>query len=218
MSTAARQLVAVSAGLSQPSSTRLLADRMADATRSSLAGQQPPVEVEVEVIELRDLAQDLVNNLLTGFPGPRLGEVVERVMAADAVIAVSPIFNASYSGLFKLFWDVLERDRLRGMPVLIGATGGSTRHSLALEHTLRPLFAYLGADVMPTAVYAAAEDWGRSDSPADAELPERIARAADELARAIVLHDRRVQADPFVDPVPFEQLLDGASTPRPRVG
>jgi FMN reductase len=71
------------------------------------------------------------------------------------VIAVTPIFSASYSGLFKTFFDVLERGALAGKPVLIAATGGSERHSLALEHAVRPLFAYLRAVVVPTAVYAA---------------------------------------------------------------
>jgi len=81
------------------------------------------------------------------------------VAAADAVIAVSPIFNASYSGLFKAFFDVLEPGALTGKPVLVAATGGSERHSLALEHAMRPLFAYLRAVVVPTAVYAASSDW-----------------------------------------------------------
>ena len=80
--------------------------------------------------------------------------------AADALIAVSPIFSGSYSGLFKTFFDVLEPETLAGKPVLIGATGGTARHSLALEHALRPLFSYLHAVVVPTAVYAAPEDWG----------------------------------------------------------
>lgn len=206
-----RSLVVVTAGLGSPSATRLLADRLLDATQRALS--ESGVSAGVEVLELRDYAQDLVNSLLTGFGATRLQAAIDRLVTADGVIAVTPIFNASYSGLFKLFFDVVERDRLAGVPVLIGATGGTARHSLALEHTVRPLFAYLGADVVPTAVYAAAEDWGRPDRPADAELPERIERAAAELARAIRLHERPVEADPFEDPVPFEQLLrDNAPT------
>ena len=139
--------------------------------------------MDVRVIELREHAQDLVNHLLTGFPSPGLQAVIDAVVGADGLIAVTPIFNASYSGLFKLFFDVVERDGLAEMPTLLAATGGSARHSLAIDHAMRPLFAYLNAAVVATGVYAAAEDWGRAGIPADAGLVERIDRAAAELAR-----------------------------------
>jgi len=173
-----RRLVVIAAGLSQPSSTRLLADRLADAASTAL--QERGAAVEVEVVELRDWARDLTNNLLTGFPSPGLAGVLSRVTEADAVIAVTPIFSASYSGLFKTFFDVLDTDALVDKPVLIAATGGSARHSLALEHALRPLFAYLRATVVPTAVYAAPEDWA-----SDGELRARIDRAAAQLAQLV---------------------------------
>ena len=102
---------------------------------------------------------------------------------ADGLIVVTPIFNASYSGLFKSFFDVLDADALAGKPVLIGATGGTARHSLALEHALRPLFAYLRAVVVPTAVFAATEDWGTGGDGQRAR--DRIDRAAGELAELV---------------------------------
>jgi FMN reductase len=207
-----RSLVVVSAGLGQPSSTRLLADRLAAATERHLG--ERGAAARVTTIELRDHAQDLVNNLLAGFPSKRLEATIGDVLGADGLIAVSPIFNASYSGLFKVFFDVIEQDALRSMPVLIGATGGTPRHSLALDHALRPLFAYLGAIVVPTAVYAAAEDWGRGEMPADADLAERTDRAATQLAAAMVLVERPPASDPFDDPVPFERLLGGTREAR----
>lgn len=200
-----RSLVVVSAGLGEPSSTRLLADRLATAAEHHLAERGSPVDRST--IELRGHAQDLVNHLLTGFAPPPLQTTIDAVLAADGLIAVTPIFNASYSGLFKLFCDVIERDALAGMPVLLGATGGTARHSLALEHAMRPLFAYLNAGVVPTGVYAAAEDWGAGSRSADAGLVERIDRAAGELAGAIASGQRDAAADPFTDPVPFAQLL-----------
>ncbi|WP_369186186.1 FMN reductase [Streptomyces sp. R08] len=163
------KLVVVSAGLSVPSSTRLLADRLATATADR-------VPAEIEVVELRDLAVEIAHNLTNGFPGKKLAAALAAVTEADGLIAVTPVFSASYSGLFKSFFDVLEKDALVGKPVLIAATGGSARHSLVLDHALRPLFAYLRAIVLPTAVYAASEDWGAEG------LPERIDRAAAELA------------------------------------
>src|SRR5919199_1688258 len=119
-----RRIVIVTAGLSEPSSTRLLADQ-----------------------------------LLTGFATGDLAAAEEAVAQADAVIAVTPVFSASYSGLFKTFFDVLEQGVLDGKPVLVAATAGTARHSLVIEHALRPLFAYLHALVVPTGVFAATDDF-----------------------------------------------------------
>ena len=200
-----RTLVAVSAGLQVPSSTRLLADRLVAATERHL--RDDGIEPVTKVIELRDHAQDLSNHLLTGFPSPTLQAAIDEVTAADGLIVASPIFNASYSGLFKTFFDVIEHDSLVGRPVLLAATGGTARHSLALEHALRPLFTYLGADTVRTAVYAASEDWGRSGVPADGSLVQRIDRAARELAAAMSVREPHARHDPFADPEPFEQML-----------
>ena len=91
---------------------------------------------------------------------------------------MTPIFSASYNGLFKTFFDVLEDDALSGTPVLIAATAGTARHSLALEHAMRPLFSYLGAVVVPTAVFAASEDWGSGGrATVGGGLAERIVRS-----------------------------------------
>jgi FMN reductase len=202
---ATRSVVVVSAGLSQPSSTRLLADRLSAATDRHL--RDASIAPVVEVVELRDVAQDLTNHLLTGFPSPKLQAILDSVLAADGLIAVTPIFSASYSGLFKMFFDLIERDGLAGRPVLIAATGGTPRHSLALEHAMRPLFAYLSAAVVATAVYAATEDWGRGGVGADGGLVERIDRAARELADAMAGRVSPARDDPFADPVPFDRLL-----------
>lgn len=202
---ATRRLAVVTAGISQPSSTRLLADRLTSATTEALAARG--VGSKVTVVEARDLARDLVDHLLTGFPSPRLREAIESVTGADGLIAVSPIFSASYSGLFKTFFDVLEMDALREMPVALGATGGSERHSLALDHALRPLFVYLGAATVPTGVFAATDDWG--DPDVAAALARRIERAGGQLAEAVAARSRPPVADPFEDPVPFSRLLAG---------
>ena len=202
---ATRSLVAVSAGLSQPSSTRLLADRLAAAADRHL--RDAGIEPRLQVIELRDHAQDLANHLLTGFPSPTLQAAIDAVLAADGLIAVTPIFSASYSGLFKVFFDVIERDGLAGMPVLIAATGGSARHSLALEHALRPLFAYLNAATMATAVYAATEDWGSGGVTAEGNLAGRIDRAARELSAAMTARVTPARPDPYADPTPFDQAF-----------
>ncbi|MFI8963382.1 FMN reductase [Streptomyces sp. NPDC053493] len=197
------KLVAVSAGLSSPSSTRLLADRLLQAARYRLAEQE--YAVDVEVVELRDLAVDIAKNFVTGFPSEKLDAAIGAVTRADGVIAVTPVFTASYSGLFKSFFDLIDPAALTGTPVLIGATGGTARHSLVLDHALRPLFAYLRALVAPTAVYAASEDWGSGGDEYTEGLPSRITRAGNEFADMVAARPgRRTEED---EVVPFEQQL-----------
>lgn len=192
-----RQLVVISAGLSQPSSTRLLADRLTAAVQARVSG-----ETSVQVIELRDLAHDITNNLLTGFAAPKLQAAIDALTAADGAIFVTPIFTTSYSGLFKSFIDVLEPDALTDLPVLIGATGGTERHSLALDYAIRPLFAYLHAIAVPTAVYAASSDWGSEQG-----LVDRIERGAGELAALMAGSTRSTRVrDPFALPQGFSPV------------
>jgi FMN reductase len=201
-------LAVVSAGLSVPSSTRLLADRLTESVRAQLADVGR--EIEIHVVELRDLAADIANNLITDFPSPTLAEAIETVTSADGLIAVTPVFSASYSGLFKSFFDVIDNDALTGKAVLAAATGGTARHSLALEHALRPLFAYLRAVVVPTAVYAASEDWGGNGDRLTDTLPNRIVRAGGELAglmRGRSGSAARTAADDIAV-VPFAQQLE----------
>jgi FMN reductase len=198
-----RRIAVVSAGLSEPSSTRLLADLLGEATRSALV--ESGRTVDVEIIELRPLAHGITDALLTGFPNGDLAAAVETVTKADAVIAVTPVFNASYSGLFKSFFDVLEADALDRTPILIAATAGSARHSLVLDHALRPLFGHMHAVVVPTGVFAASEDWG--DNGAAGALRRRVDRAAGELADLVAARPALHRPDPFGDVPDFASLL-----------
>jgi len=201
-----RSIAVVTAGLRQPSSSRLLADRLSSATATALA--QRGFDSAIEVVEVRDHAHDLVDNLVTGFPPPDLRRAIDLVVAADGLIAVSPIFTASYSALYKAFFDVVDADALTDMPVLMGATGGTERHSLALEHAFRPMFSYLRAVVTPTAVYAASTDWGRSERGAS-RLTSRIDRGAAQFADLVAARQTQPASDPLLDITPFEQLLHG---------
>jgi FMN reductase len=203
-----RTIAVVSAGLSNPSSTRLLADRLTAATVAALRARGD--DATVEVVELREHARDLADNLVAGFPNESLRTAVETVTGADGLIAVTPIFSASFSGLFKTFFDVLDKDALVGKPVLLAATAGTARHSLALEHAMRPLFAYLRAVTVPTGVFAASEDWAGAGG-ADRALADRVDRAAGELADLVTGRPASAgPVDPFADPgTSFEELLRG---------
>jgi FMN reductase len=216
-------IAVISAGLSQPSSTRLLADQLAQAGRQEAARRG--LAVQTVTIELRELAHDITDNLLTGFAPPALQRAIDTVTTADAVVAVTPVFSASYSGLFKSFFDVLDRQALVGTPVLMAATGGSARHSLVLDYALRPLFSYLKATLVGTGVFAATADFGSDE--AGRSLADRIDRAAAELVGLVqpagevtrVVTDEDIspgpvhpgrpvaEPDPFDEFVPFAELL-----------
>ena len=205
-----RRIVVVTAGLSDPSSTRLLADLLGKASATALA--ERGVEADVEVVELRPLAHALADQLLTGFATGDLAAAEEAAAQADAVIAVTPVFSASYSGLFKTFFDVLERGALDGTPVVVAATAGTARQSLVLEHALRPLFAHLKAVVVPTAVFAASEDWaGGAGGGTDQALVRRVERAAGELAALVAARRPSARLDAFDRDLAamgdFEELL-----------
>jgi FMN reductase len=210
----ARRIAVITAGLSTPSSTRMLGDRLAHAALAEL--RERGIEATADVFELRDYAHDLTDNLLTGFAPPALEQMINTVVSADGIIAVTPIFSTSYSGLFKSFIDVLDPQALAGTPVLIGANAGTARHSLAIDYAIRPLFTYLHADPVPTGVFAASSDWG-SNADEVAPLGSRVDRGAREFAEAIAAREPARDADPY-DPSSylgegrsFGHLLGGLS-------
>jgi FMN reductase len=170
---ATARIVVVSAGTGDPSSTRMLADRITQKSFALLREAGTPASAHV--LELGPLAVDVAQATVAGFPGEPLQEAINQLAGADAVIAATPVYKAGVSGLFKLFVDVLDNDLLVAKPVLLAATAGTSRHALVTDDQMRPLFAYMRALTMPTSVFAAPEDWGA------AELGERIERAAVEL-------------------------------------
>jgi FMN reductase len=173
MTTELKRLVVVSAGTGDPSSTRQLTDRIAQKTLARL--RAAGTAASSGAIELDPLAVDIARATTAGFPNQQLQTAIDRLAAADAIIAATPVYKAGMSGLFKSFVDVLDNDLLVAKPVLLAATGGTARHALVIDDQMRPLFAYLRALTLPTSIYAAPEDWGAT------ELGERIERAATEL-------------------------------------
>lgn len=201
------RITVVTAGLSEPSSTALLGEQLADATVQALGkmGVQP----EVETINVRSIATDITNHFLMGFPAGKLPEALDSVYASDALIVVSPTFKASYTGLFKSFWDLVEDGSLQGKAVLLAATGGTSRHSLMIDTAMRPLFTYLKAQVAPSGVFAATDDFG-----SDANLQPRIDKATAEFAQIIgwlgilPTHDRPQQASLGVYPTSATEAIE----------
>jgi FMN reductase len=202
-----RRITVLSAGLGVPSSSRLLADQLAASAEQHLAAAG--YAVDIQVLELRDLAVDIANNFVTGYAAPKLAEVIAGVEASDGIIAVSPVFSASYSGLFKSFIDVLDPKSFEGKAVLLGATAGTDRHQMVLDFAMRPLFSYLRTRIASTAVFAGPQDWGNNDD-GGSPLSTRIDRAAGEFV-ALLQGAQPQQKQAAPESLPFEQLLAGIS-------
>jgi len=167
------RLVVVSAGTSDPSSTRLLADRIAGrvVALAGLRGRQ----VTVGVVDLRELATEIATALVSQLVGPKLSNAVAALRDADGIVASAPIYKAGASGLFTSFFHVLDNDLLIAKPVVLAATAGTARHALVVDEQMRSMFAYMRTMTVPTSLFAATEDWG------DPALNKRIDRAALEL-------------------------------------
>jgi FMN reductase len=166
-------LVVVSAGTSDPSSTRLLADRV--ASRAAARAAERGNTVTAAVIELRELAADIASALTSRLITPKLEQAIAALRQADGIVASTPVYKAGPSGLFTSFFDIADNDLLIGKPVVLAATAGTARHALVADDQMRPLFAFLRTMAAPTSVFAAPEDWS------DPALAKRADRAAFEL-------------------------------------
>ena len=167
------RLAVVTSGTSDPSATRMLADRLAE--RTAARAERRGNTVTVSVIDLREISADITSALVSQLVTPRLQQAISALRQADGIIASTPVYKAGPSGLFTSFFDVLDNDLLIATPVVLAATAGTARHALVADDQMRPLFAYLRTMTVPTSVFAAPEDWG------DPALNTRIDRAATEL-------------------------------------
>ncbi|WCC79644.1 NAD(P)H-dependent oxidoreductase [Cutibacterium equinum] len=169
------KIVAISAGLGQPSSTRMLVDRLVSQITQQVS------DAEVEVIEVRDLGHDLLNAEFTGVRSASVTKAQESISGADGLVVVTPVYNAHAAAVFHLFFEVLDEGVLEGKPMLVGATGGTARHSLVMDRDVVASLHYHHALVSPVSVFAATEDWGNPSA-----LDRRIDRAARAFTRLLV--------------------------------
>lgn len=171
------RLVVINAGVSDPSSTRMLVDRIAQRSLDRLSGAG--LSTSLAIIDLAPLAIDIAKAIVAGFPGDKLQAAIDTLAGADAIIAATPVYKAGMSGLFKSFIDLVDNDLLIAKPVILAATAGTARHAMVADEQMRPLFAFLRALPVPTSIFAAPEDWGAPD------LGKRIDRAATELTQFV---------------------------------
>ena len=167
------RLVVVSGGTSNPSSTRMLADRISG--RIGALAARRDARVTVSVIDLRELATEITTALVSQLRGPKMTAAIDALAAADGLVVAAPVYKAAPSGLLTSFFHVLDNDLLIAKPVILAATAGTSRHALVVDEQMRALFAFLRTMTVPTSLFAASEDWN------DTDLNKRIDRAALEL-------------------------------------
>ncbi|MET4063577.1 FMN reductase [Frigoribacterium sp. PvP120] len=182
------RVVAVSGTLSTPSKT----DALVDAILDELALVMP---IERHVIRVSELGPLFAGALTRDQLDARVEGELRAIEGADLLIAASPVYRASFTGLFKHLFDFVEQYALVDVPVLLAATGGSERHALILEHSLRPLFGFFQALTLPLGVYAHASDF--TDRRVTAPLlQERIRNAIARglpLIRSSTAEKRRIE-------------------------
>jgi FMN reductase len=172
----ALRVVAVSGSLTDPSRTTALVEAIVAALDRALP-------VEGHVITLNELGPHLAG-ALNRKELPEAAEAeLQRIEAADLLVVATPVYRASFTGLFKHLFDFVDQYALVDTPVLLAATGGSERHALIIEHQLRPLFGFFQSLALPVGVYAHDSDF-TDYQVSNPQLSERIEKA---IARALPL-------------------------------
>lgn len=170
------RVVAFAASAKRPARSRFLVEAVA-AELSRLR------RIDLRVYDLLDAGPGLGaprREDLT-LPAARMVDEIER---ADALILGTPVYQGGYAGLFKHVFDFIEPVKLAGRPVVLTATGGGLRHSLVVEHSMRPLFGFFASHIAPTSIYAG-PDCIANDAVLDPAIGKRIASAASELSALI---------------------------------
>jgi len=173
-----KTVLGIHAGLSEPSTSEKLVSKILDNVQEK--SSKADDSVEIETISLRNYASSLLNSLLTGFVSTDVETLMNKVLSASGLVLVSPVMSAGYSGLFKMFIDILPEHSLKNKPVLLGATAGTKRHSLVIDYAMKPVLDYHHARILSYSVFAATDDWGNVS-----ELSERIDKAGDDLIQLL---------------------------------
>ncbi|MEG1399508.1 MAG: FMN reductase [Acinetobacter sp.] len=168
-------IVAVSGGLNSPSKTESLVQAIIDELSEA-------IHIKVHFVKLSEIGPLLGGAIYRNQLPQRVQDDLAAVEAADALIVGTPVYRASFTGLFKHFFDFVEQTALVDVPVLLAASGGSDRHALVLEHQLRPLFSFFQAQTLPIGVYATDRDFTPEYTVKSEQLSERVTLA---VARAL---------------------------------
>lgn len=174
------QLVTFSGSTSERSKTHKLVEIVAEEIQ-----KKTQRTIQIHHIKLGDLAPAF--NFPTDWnslPKP-LTNALKQVENADFLIVGTPVYRASFTGLFKHFFDHVAQDALVNKHILLTASGGSERHALILEHQLRPLFSFFQAHTLPIGVYATDADFDSTLNIKSSLLKDRIALATHSASHII---------------------------------
>lgn len=175
-------VVGVSGSPTRPSRTTALVQEVTDTFASRVGGVST-------VIELAPLLGELGSGPFRGDIGQSARAALEAVESADLIVVGSPAYRATYTGLFKLFFDHVGQHALVDKPIVLTATGGSDRHALLVEHQMRPLFGFFQSLTVPLGIFANEGDFTdyRVESP---ELRSRIETAVQRTLPLLAMHLR----------------------------
>ena len=173
------RVIGISGSLHEPSKTTALVRTLIDAFAAR-------TDVDARLVEITAIGPGLAGALRRDQLPPETEEVLRAIESADLIIAASPVYRASFTGLFKHLFDFVGQYSLVGKPVLLAATGGGERHALIIEHQLRPLFAFFQALTLPLGVYASDTDFDQYELRSE-QLLRRIDQA---VSRALPIVDR----------------------------
>ncbi|PSJ49493.1 FMN reductase [Kumtagia ephedrae] len=170
-------VVGVSGNVTRPSKTKAFVDHIAGRLATAIGAASNTFDIE-------DLGPSLGGARRLADLDPAAVNLVEQLLGADVLVVGSPTYKGSYTGLFKHFFDLIEPASLRGKPVILAATGGGERHSLIVEHQLRPLFGFFEALTVPTAIYASDKDFAGGALASEA-IRARADQAVAEASRIV---------------------------------
>ncbi|RAZ89606.1 FMN reductase [Mesorhizobium hawassense] len=170
-------VVGISGNLTRPSKTKSFITQIA----GEVAGR---IGASSAIYDIEDFGSSLPAARHISDLDATARAIVEQLTSADVLVAGSPTFKGSYTGLFKHLFDLLDPSSLRGKPVIVTATGGGERHSLIVEHQLRPLFGFFEALTMPTAIYASDKDFANGALVSEA-IHARSRQAVAEVLRVV---------------------------------
>lgn len=181
------RIITVNGSPSRPSRTGVLLEEL--ATQVSLL--TPSTIHRVDVADLVGLPLTCQRSELA----PSIEADILQIETADLIIAASPVYKGSYTGLFKYLFDLVDQYALVDVPAILAATGGSERHTLVIEHQLRPLFSFFQAAVTPVGVYAHSTEFDNYEVSSVA-LQARINRAASRAVASLIPHSTLRELNP----------------------
>jgi len=187
-------VVGVSGSPTRPSRTTALVSEVTSTYAKRLGGT-------ATVIELAPLLADLGAGPFRSSLGPDARAALDLVEAADVIVVGSPAYRATYSGLFKLFFDHIGQYALIDKPIVLTATGGSDRHALLVEHQMRPLFGFFQSLTLPLGIFANEgdfTDYRVSSDELQARIDSTVSRTLPLLASHIGIDPESIGIEPKV--------------------